>query len=216
MFTLVLYFYLSAVALAWIASLRSFLYNYPKHLKMFSILLGITLLVELTANFFLKMMHIKGYRSALYNQFALFEFILYGFFYYQVIQNRQIKKLIVFFICLFPVLWVYTTFFEYGYKAWNSAVITIGAYFTVLFSLLYVYHSSAHTDATRLANRSEFWIAIGMILFYSCQIPYFGILNVLNKISLSLSKSMLLVSMSINAIMYYSFTYAYLCRKTKY
>jgi hypothetical protein len=216
MFRVFLYFYLTTIGLAFLASLLSFKYNYPRHLKLFSVLLGITFLVEITANFVLtKSMGLSDYRSALYNQFALFEFVAYAYFFYLISRNTQVKRIIVFFICLFPVLWIATTFFLFGYKGWNTVVITVGGYFTVLFALLYVYHSSGHEDVTRLSKRSEFWIAIGMVIFYSCQVPYLGMLNVLNKNYPTLTRYLLRASMVIDGIMYCFFIYAYLCRRKK-
>jgi hypothetical protein len=215
MFYVALYFYLATIGFAFAASLLSFKYNYPRHLKLFSVLLGVTFVVEITAAVIFKKLGLNAYRSALYNQFALFEFVAYGYFFYLISSNRQVKRIIVFFTCLFPVLWVATTFFLFGYTGWNTVVLTVGGYFTVLFSLLYIYYSSAYEDLTGLSKRSEFWIAIGMIIFYSCQVPYLGVLNVLYENYPVLARSLLRVSMVIDGIMYCFFIYAYLCRRPK-
>ena len=211
-----LYIYLSSISIAFFISLISFRYSYPKHMKLFSILLGITFLVELMANFGFKMLHLKGYRSALYTGFSLFEFISYAYFFFLITDIKWVRKAHIIFMCFFPFIWAGTIFFGFGFKNWNSPEIAIGGFFTVCFSLLYIYYLSLSDDFIELSRNSEFWIAIGLIVFYSCEIPYLGVLHFLNDHYLVLSKKILLLSMLIDSTMYCFFTYAILCRKRKY
>lgn len=216
MFYIVLYIYIAAIAISFLVSLKSFRYHYPKHLKLFSLLLGSTLLVETTANFFLRILHINKYRSGLYTIFSLIEFVVYAYFFYLITETKWVKKMLGLFIFLFPPVWIGVVFLSYGFNDWNSTAMAIIGFFTVCFALLYIYHLSLSEQLTDLSRNSEFWIAIGLIIFYSCEIPYLGTLHYLNQKYLGLSRMLLNVSLIINSIMYFLFTYAFLCRRKKY
>ncbi len=203
--------YLLTVGLAFITSLRSFRLKNPQHLKVFSVLLGLTFLVEIGAVAFPKFTSVKT-NSWLYNSFTLIEFSVYAWYYRRIIHLQRIRKAIRVFQILFPVFWFVTVFFVFGFKAWNSYVIITGAFFTMCFVLAYYYQLLASDDVVDISRHPEFWIATGMLIFYSCQVPYFGMLNYLVENYLLLAKKLLKVLTLINILMYSLFTYAYLCR----
>lgn len=217
MFYVCLYIYLGTVGAAFFVSLRSFRFDYPSHLKMFSVLIGLSFFVEFTVTVIFPFLKINSnYRSAMYTSFSLVEFELYAYFFYKIISIRWVKKAIKVYIFLFPVFWAITVFKGYGFLIWDSAEIAMGGFFTVCFCLVYIYYLSLSEQLIALSKHAEFWIVIGLILFYSCEIPYLGMLNFLNKNYPDLSLKALYASMSIDSIMYGLFIYAYLCRNRKY
>lgn len=215
LFYVILYIYLTSIGIAGMVSLLSFYFQYPKHLKLFSVLLFLTFFVEIVANVYLKKYHVNHLRSGLYTWFSLIEFIIYAYYYYILTDVSWFRKLLLGFMIFFPFLWVFTVFYGFGFTHWNSPQIAIGGFFTVVFSLLFLYLSSSSDTFIKLTRYSEFWIAIGLILFYSCEIPYLGLLNYLTVYHLEISKILLKVSMIIDTLMYCCFTYAYICRMPK-
>ena len=216
MFNVLLYIYLIAIGISFITSLTSFKYGYPRHLKAFGLFLGASFLVEVIANELFPLLHLNRYRNALYNSFSLVEFIFYAGFFYTIMEKRWIKKTLLVFICLFPLIWAKLVFDEAGFFKWHGDQIAVGGFFIASFALLYIYYLSSSDDLLHLSKHSEFWIAIALLLFYSCEAPFMGTLVYVSTHYLPLAKFLLKFSMAINAIMYLIFTYAFLCRRNRY
>ena len=197
--------------MSFLVSLLSFQQQYPLHLRIFSILLGLTFLTEVFAAWLGKFFFHLGNNNAIYNLFVLIEFSVYAFYYYLIIEVVWIKKLIRIFSIVFPFFWLWTVFFVLGINKWNSYVIISGAVFTVFFALGYYYQILKTKKDIVLFSHPEFWIATGMLVFYSCQIPYFGTLNYLIKKNLVIARSLLSVLDVIDAAMYMLFIYAFIC-----
>ena len=204
--------YIVMIAVAFIASLvegrRATL---PAHLKIFSGLLGLTLAVECFAAYGVKAFHLHTNVPA-YNIFMLVEFWVYGWYYRMIIRTPWMKKIIDWFLWLFPVFWIVVVFFVFGLQKWNSYLVIGGSLFTICFSFAFYYQLFTNPEDINLKTSPEFWIATGMIIFYTCNLPYIGMLNFLVKNYLPLAKTFLAVLKILNILMYSLFTYAYLCR----
>src|SRR5689334_22559017 len=120
MFDFLLYnIYIIILAISFLSSLLSFRLDYPFHLKLFSVLLGITLLVEYFASFGLRLLNTKS-NIPLYNSFMLLEFEGFAWYYLQIIKFPLVKKIITIFLVVFPLFWFITVFFIFGITHWNS------------------------------------------------------------------------------------------------
>ena len=203
--------YVCIVCLSFLASLLSFKYRYSVHLKLFSGLLGITTLVEILSVFIVVPVLHRKTNSDIYNVFMGIEFECYAFFYYQIIIIPWIRKLIKIFLYVFPFFWAVSVFFIVGLKHWNNYLVITGGASSVLFSLAYYYQILKSQKDIVLFSHAEFWIATGMLIFYSSQVPYFGMLNYLVKKNLLLARSLLPVLQVVDAVMYLFFIYAFIC-----
>ena len=148
----------------------------------------------------------------LYNTFMLVEFWVYAFYFRWIILSTAIRKIINFFLLLFPIFWAIVVFGAFGIDKWNSYVAIIGSFFTICFSVSYYYQLFTQKDLVRLDITPEFWIATGLIIFYACNLPYVGMLNFLVKNYLLLARQLLTVLGILNIIMYSIFIYAFVCR----
>lgn len=208
------YLYIFILGLSFLTSLVSFKLNYPIHLKIFSILLGITLINEIIANYFLTALHLRS-NHPVYNVFMLIEFWVFAFYYSFILKSRFQKIINRLFLILFPVFWYITTFHLFnGLNHWNSYLILAGFSFTVFWSVAYCYQLFTSAQLIRFRRHSEFWIAIGLIIFYSCNLPYLGMYNFLSNNFPELAEQLKKVLQPTNCIMYFLFIYAYLCRTT--
>lgn len=199
------YIYFNTVLLAFLVSLLSFYKKYPFHLKLFSILLGATFITELVATQIIKR------NSWVYNSFTGIEFTVYALYFYKIIFISWLRKIIKGFILVFPLFWLVMVFFVTGFYKWNSYVIITGGCFTVCMALGYYYQLLYAKNDIHLSSSPEFWIATGMLVFYSCQTPYFGMMNFLIANYLPFARSFLKVILVIDTAMYLTFIYAFLC-----
>ncbi len=184
----------------------------PRHLKVFAVLLFYTCLVELSVTFLKKFL--PNGNLQLYNFFMLVEFLWYAYYFRRIIRFRIIKRSIDVFLFLYPVVWYFIVFFLYKIDEWNSLVFVTGASFTIFVSILYCYQSFIAEEIIQFRYYSEFWIAIGLLIFYASATPYMGMFNYLTRTHHELAlvlKTLLRIS---NIIMYSLFTYAYVCQMT--
>jgi len=207
------YFYLISLAAAVITGLLKFHGSLPVHLKGIIKMMPYILLVEIGATFFRNL--IKG-QNVLpqYNIVLLIEFLVYAYFFKEIILSVWIKNIINVFMILFPVFWYISVFFIFKITEWNSYIFLVGGTFTIIWALIYCYQLLTSIENVSLNSCSEFWIALGIIIFYSCQVPFMGIYNFLIVNYPSLIMNFQIGLQVTNIIMYSLFTYAFLCKKT--
>lgn len=203
--------YLSVILLAFFSSLRSFRPGFAFHLRFFSVLLGLTFLVELSADLAVEVFHWKN-NYGIYHVFTPVEFCAYAYYYYQVIRVKRIQQVLMGLIYVFPVFSIITVFFIFGWNHWNSYVITVESFLVVVIVLTYYYHLLTSREARSLRNLTEFWIATGMLIFYMAALPFYGMLNFLMKYHNSVAVTLFNVLLVMDMLMYALFCYGYLCR----
>jgi len=205
---LLYYSALLITVMAFISSLRSFRLDYSKNLKFFSILLGVTAFNEVGAWFIPAVLHQKNIDW--YNIFMGIEFLMYGYFYYLIIELKIVKTVIRVYLWVFPVFWYTVVFFVFGIKSWNSYLAIAGSLSVVCFSLFYYYQLVAFAPQKKqFGSSAEFWIVTGLLVFYSCNMPYIGMLNFLVKNYLTLAHK-IIVSFQVMYILTYGlFIYAF-------
>ncbi|RLJ80579.1 hypothetical protein [Pedobacter alluvionis] len=207
------YFYIASLALATLAGIIKFRKDFPIHLKVIILLLPYVLLVEISVVFFRNLIKDNNVLPQ-YNVVMLIEFLIYAYFFKTIIVSAFLKKAISIFMILFPVFWYISVFFIFKITEWNSYIFLVGGTFTIIWALVYCYQLLTSIENVRLNSCSEFWIALGIIIFYSSQVPFMGIYNFLIVNYPSLIMNFQIGLQVTNIIMYSLFTYAFLCKKT--
>jgi hypothetical protein len=144
----------------------------------------------------------------------LLEFEGFALYYLQIIKFPSIKKIIIIFLCLFPLFWLITVFFIFGITHWNSYLVIAGSAFTIFLSGIFYYELFTASELIKLTKSSEFWIATGLIIFYSCNLPFLGMFNFLTKNYDTLAYKLETILQVLDTVMYSLFIYAFLCRMT--
>jgi len=205
------YLYISTIEIAFIASLLSFRLNYPRHLKIFSLILGCDFLGEILSNYLLAYFGLRS-NVPVYNFVMLIEFLVYGIFFLMIVKRKSVRKIIVIYLILYTLFWFVSVFFVFGLWHWNSYAIIAGGLSTICMAAFYYYQLFTAEQLQRLDKSPEFWISTGLIIFYACNMPYFGMLNVLTKNFPTLAEKQLILLQVLNILEYSLFTYAYICR----
>lgn len=204
------YVYTCAVGIAAFTSLISFRLRYPRHLQFFSILLLVTFGIEV-ASMINVLLHLK-LGNLLYNIFVPLEMMSYAWVFRGLYRSVAMKRLTEIFIILFPIFAGSMSVLVFGIKQWNSFMMVGGCLFVVILASRYYYELFTSTELVKFNRTPEFWIATGMILLYSCQLPFFGALHYLVNNYLDLATDLMHVMQVVNAVMYLLFTYGYLCK----
>lgn len=150
----------------------------------------------------------------IYNVFNLVYYLTFAYYFKQIIQLRVVQKIIQGFLYVYPILWYALVFFVFKLDEWNSYVFIVGGVFIIFFAIVYCYELLSAEEPIMLRNCSEFWIAIGLIFFYVCSVPYMGMYRFLTAHYTNLA-TLLHVPLQIsNIVMYSLFTYAFICQLT--
>lgn len=208
--------YFIIVTIAFICSLLSFRLHMGLHMKVLSIVLGITILHEYFSRFINgPVLHVH-YNTHLYNIFALVEYTGYSCYYLALAKSKWEKNIIKAFLVLFPVVWYILVIKVFGLLWWNGYIQVIGSLFIAYQSMYYYCRVLLSDEVIHLNKTPEFWIATGMIFFYSCNLPYFGALNYLMLNHMELAVQLISVLRVLNIVMYSLFIYAFLCQYSLY
>ncbi|RZF62484.1 hypothetical protein [Sphingobacterium corticibacterium] len=150
----------------------------------------------------------------MYNFFHLVQYLAFAYYFQQIIQLRFVQKIIQGFLYLYPIFWYVLVFFVFKLNEWNSYVFVSGGMFILFFSVVYCYELLSAEEPIMLRNCSEFWIAIGLIFFYVCGVPYMGMYRFLTANYADLAKILKIPLQISNIVMYSLFTYAFICQLT--
>ncbi|HTJ12996.1 MAG TPA: hypothetical protein VL547_13255 [Dinghuibacter sp.] len=203
--------YLALLLICFLSSLWSYRRGNPWRWRLFSALMGITLVVETCCTLLIHPLHIRNTMPA-YNFFSLVETECYAAYFYGLLSRGWPRKVSMTFLWLYPLAWGYTTFGVFGLNNWNSYGLTMESVFCLLMSGRYLYEVFTAEELTTLEDNTDFWIAAGMLLYFACQFPLMGMLNFLNLHLQELAKKYMNIYAVLNILLYTIYTYAFLCR----
>jgi hypothetical protein len=181
------------------------------YLKFWPPFLMVTLLVELLG-FYLSTTGRDN--TLLYNFFTSFEFVYYLWIVSLIISSRSAKRiiriasLIYFLIALYNIFFIQKNVFHNVTYSFGSLVIVMAAiyYFLELFRL---------PKSVKLSSSPSFWICSGLLFFYCCGFPLFGLLNYWSGISNLVLRNFGEILTILNVFLYSLFTLAFLCIRTR-
>lgn len=206
------YIYLASLAIATMIGLIKFC-SLPVHFKGIILMMPYIFLTEICAAFFRNLINEVNIMIQ-YNLVMVIEFLVYAYFFKKIVVSESVKKIISIFMVVFPIFWCISVFFIFKITQWNSYVFLLGGTFTIIWALIYFYQLLTSFESTSIKSCGEFWIALGVIIFYSCNVPFMGIYNFL-LINYPLLIYSFQTGLQIaNIVMYSLFTYAFLCKTT--
>jgi len=180
----------------------------PIYLRLFPLFLLCTLIVELISYYYS-----TTSRSpiTLYNFFTSVEFFFYMFVVRSIVHSDRIKKIIVIIACLFATILIINFVFIQRITAFSSATYALGCLIVSIISIYYFYELF-QTQTVNLLRQPAFWICTGLLFFYTCSFPIYGLFNYLNRAPLIIKKNIGVIILLLNVLLYSSFTIAFLCR----
>jgi len=204
--------YLIVLLISFLCSLISFRLHYPWHLKLFSVLLGLTVVTEFFANYGMQWLWHGKNNMPIYNIYRVFEYTGYALYYRQIIKSRVVQKIITGFLIFYPIYWFITIFLIFPLSYWGSYLPAGGSPFIILFSVRFCYELFISPELVDFKKSTELWIAMSLIIYYTGSLPCEGMLNFLYVNYGIWARKLVVVLDLLNIIMYSFIIYAYLCR----
>lgn len=207
------YIYLGVLTMAALTAIVSLKWRGAPPIKIIALLVLYTGIVEWSI--FCKIEFSSDHTNAqIYNCFMLMQYLIFAYYFQQIIQSRWVRKMVQGFLYLYPVFWYLLVFFVFKPEEWNSYVYIAGGVYTILWAVVYCYELLVSDEPVMLRYNSRFWIAIGLIFFYVCSVPYMGMYRFLTEYHANLATLLWIPLQISNIVMYSLFTYAFICQLT--
>lgn len=200
------YFYFELISLLVSVSLY-FRKGIPLYLKLFTPFLLVTLIVEIIG---WKMNQARKDTSFLIAHFSAFEFEFYLYVLYNIIQTPSIKKAVLYTVFLYPVLALVNIYFI-QVNEFPSISYSLGCLLIVGICIYYFYELFHLPTSVNLVREPPFWICTGLLFFYICSFPLFGLYQFLYSASSIILQNITTILTVMNALLYTLFTVAFLC-----
>ena len=184
-------------------------------LSLLVILLIIINIAELSGRYISK--EYKTPNVHIFNVSTIIEFEFYAILFIAVFRNKVLKKINAVFIIAFPIVCVLNFVFLQSFmKQFHTYSMALGAAFTILNCCLYFKQVLNYEEELALSKLPMFWIATGLLFFYSGSIINDTLVNYTFLIKFE-NKYILyqIVNNCLIVILYSSFIVSFLCYKTQ-
>jgi len=203
--------YFAMVIISFLTSLTAYFQKgAERYLKLFPLLLLVTILVELGAKWLQTHQNSRFGLYILYNSFGCIEFPFYMYVAREIIRNVRVKKIILIAGCIYLLLGITNILFVQKTTSFNSITYAIGCLFIAVSCFYYFFELFQQSYSVVLVRQPAFWICAGLLFYYTCSFPIFGLLNFLS--SNPIGKNIQVIIILLNVFLYSSFTIAFLCR----
>jgi hypothetical protein len=146
-----------------------FCYKKTKHsyLQWMMPYLAFVLTAELIASYILYIQ--KGANTYIYIWINTFSIIFYNYCFYNLFEKERIvQKIIIITASVLVSVSLFLFFFVHNYVEYKNYVLIVSGIFLSCFSCLFLYRQFMKDDLeVLLIKQSGFWIAAGVLLFYS-------------------------------------------------
>lgn len=186
---------------------RSFFY-----LKLFPPFLFLTLAAECYGSY---LFSIGKNNIVLYNFFSTFEFCFYLFLVSLIISSVRMKKIIWITVALYAMVAVLNILFIQKMKTFHTTTYAVGCLLVVTFCSYYFFELFRFPKAGKLQRNPAFWICTGLLFFYCCGFPLYGLINLWSQTSMLMVQSFTKIVTLLNVFLYSLFTIGFLCIRTR-
>ena len=182
------------------------------YLKLFPPFLLLTLSAEIYAFW----LYTLGKNNvAIYNFFSTFEFCFYLFTVGLLIKKAKARKIVWITILLYAIAAVTNILFFQGMKRFHTTTYAVGCLLVVTFCIYYFWELFRFPQPGRLLYNPAFWICTGLLFFYCCGFPLYGLINSWGKISKLVLQNFETIVTILNVFLYSLITIAFLCTRTR-
>ena len=202
--------YFVLVIISFLASLTAYFQkNVQFYLRLFPVFILLTIIIELFAGWLSR--HGTA-ATPLYNFFSCVEFLFYMYILKEIILNARIKKIILYVMCVYALLGIINVLFIQKGTNFNSVTYALGCLLIAVFCIFYFFELFQSINSVNLATLPAFWICTGLLFYYTCSFPLWGLANFLRKVPLIITRNIQVILLLLNVFLYSSFTIAFLCR----
>lgn len=157
-------------------------YSWSKSARSLKIVTIISLL-----NFVFEMLgNYMGYLGInniwLYNISDLIRFSLWFLFFYFSYSALKQKQATLLFTVIFPITWILLLNIQ-SIDIFQTFSFIFGSILLLILCFLYLFNEYKSSSTESLFRNPSLWICLGLLFYYSLNLPFIGLYNWLNKFS---------------------------------
>jgi hypothetical protein len=180
------------------------------YLKLFSIFLLLNFLFDAALN-------ITAYyeiNNTFYGSLStVLDFTFYLYLVREIVHNPRAKKLLSIFMLIYPIVALTNIFFIQGQKVFHTVTYSLGCLLMVACCIYYFWELFQQSHSVSLSREPAFWICTGLLFYFACSFPIFGLTNYLMKaLPTVILQNLYIIFILVNVFLYLSFIIAFLCR----
>lgn len=150
-----------------------------------------------------------------YNFFSTFEIVFYLLFLAKIHRTKNIRKAIYIITPLYIVFAFLNIMYFQGYKTFHTISFSVGSLLIVFFSITYFLDLLRLPKSEDLITNPYFWICSGLLFFYICGFPLYGLVNLWADIAPILIDNLSRFINILNIFLYSLFTISFICIRTR-
>lgn len=150
-----------------------------------------------------------------YNFFSAFEIVFYLFFLAKIHHTKNIRKAIYILTPIYIVFAFLNIMYFQGYNTFHTISFSIGSLLIVFFSITYFLDLLRLPKSEDLVTNPYFWICSGLLFFYICGFPLYGLVNLWADIAPILIDNLSRFINILNIFLYSLFTISFICIRTR-
>lgn len=181
----------------------------PQYLNSFIIYILVTIIVEVAAWWY--SIHYKR-NLIFYNLYAIINFTYLIFLLRSFMTNVKLVKVMGVLLVVYPALTLINLFLIQGINTiFNTYTFLLGCIIVVTASICYFYERIKYPGPHSLLKEPAFWVSTGLLFFYTCSPPLTGVLNAISLIPFYNLKTLYLINLMVNIILYLLFSISFIC-----
>lgn len=205
------YFTLVCVIIAFLISLGLFTQpNTDPYLRLFPLFLFLDMISEFISYYL--SMHGR-WNLVVSNPFTVLAFCFYFFILRQVVNSPNAKKIILYVLFIYPVIALINIYFLLKNAAFHSVTYSVGCLLVVTICIYYFLELFQQTRMVSLVRQPAFWICSGLLFYFACSFPLYGLNNLVFKnVSHATILNLMILFNLLDVFLYSSFIIAFVCR----
>ena len=198
-----------AAGIAFLFSLVSFTRRpIPLYLRLFSLFLLFTCLVEILIGY-QAWEHINNLLLTSFS--AVVYFCFYIYIVRSFVQSSKARRVFLYFLIILPPIFAVNVFLVQNSAVFQSMTYSLGCLFVVIGCIYYFWELFQNKNYIRLTREPAFWICSGLLFYYACSFPIYGLINFIAN-DVPVIKVLAIILDTLNILLYLSFSIAFLCR----
>jgi len=183
----------------------------PLYLKLFTVLLGTTLLVDGYGHYLAN--HGRA-NHRIYSIFTSSELAFYLYVLSRIIQNPKMR----FAIMPLLIFYAFVAIIDISIVQKNgfaSFTYSLGSMVVIYYSIYYFFELFRNPKSIKLKNEPSFWICLGLLIYYCGTIPWYLLMVFLIKAPRNILNNLYIGIEVLNILLYTFFIIAFVCRVKK-